>query len=123
MNERTDLTMTSRIGQKAAGVAAIIAIILLVILIVLLWTGVGVGVFNSKNSSVKHHHPKSHRMEDMNTLLSELDIVTSSATLLNDKMDDYMRGNGKSNLYYFIWCSQYFLRGKEIMDNIFSSLF
>ncbi|KAJ9574893.1 hypothetical protein L9F63_007912, partial [Diploptera punctata] len=85
--------MTSRLGQKAVGVAAIVAIILLIVLIVLLWTGVGAGVFSTRNSVGKSLQSKPHRNEEISTLLTDIDIVTSSATLLNDKVEDYMRGS------------------------------
>lgn len=106
-------TMTSRLGQKAVGVAAIVAIILLTVLIILLWTGVGAGLFSSRNavanptrggSEVSTHDSRSHRIHngDLRTIMggyniSEegLDIVTSTATLLSEESDDVTKDRGK----------------------------
>jgi flagellar basal body-associated protein FliL len=107
--------MTSRLGQKAVGIAAIVAIILLIVLIVLLWTGVGAGVFSSGNNAAKHpsrgyqvrtHDSELHRTQndDVTMTFSEfsasgeaLDAVTSAMTLLDDKVDGSTeKGEGKS---------------------------
>ncbi|XP_021942185.1 A disintegrin and metalloproteinase with thrombospondin motifs 20-like isoform X2 [Zootermopsis nevadensis] len=95
-------TMTSRLGQKALGVAAIVAIILLIVLIVLLWTGVGAGVFNSRNSVAyqphRGHEVRTHDSESYKTRNDDvtmnfsgfsasgegLDVVTPAATLLSE---------------------------------------
>ncbi|XP_069692936.1 A disintegrin and metalloproteinase with thrombospondin motifs 9 isoform X2 [Periplaneta americana] len=102
--------MTSRLGQKAVGVAAVVAIILLIVLIALLWTGVGAGVFSSRSTAstppqrgfeLRTSDSKSRRNqnEDIATIYTSregLDIVTSTATLLNEKLDDYIKGSERS---------------------------
>lgn len=104
--------MTSRFGQRAVGVAAIVAIILLTVLIILLWTAVGAGMFSSKNAAenqpqrgyeLRTHDSESHRTEnDVTTIFSGystpvegLDVVTSTATLLNQKVDDLTKSTGE----------------------------
>lgn len=106
--------MTSRLGQKAVGIAAIVAIILLIVLIVLLWTGVGAGMFNSRNAvanqphrgyEVRTHDSESHRTQNDDVTMTfsgfstsgeRLDVVTSAVTLLNEKADSFTdKGTGK----------------------------
>jgi hypothetical protein len=109
--------MTSRLGQKAVGVAAIVAIILLIVLIVLLWTGFGAGVFSSRNAvtdpphkgyELRTHDSKSHRtqIDDITTIFSGystsgegLGVVTSAATLLNEKTEDITKSMGKFDVF------------------------
>lgn len=107
--------MTSRLGQRAVGVAAIVTIILLIVLIVILWTGVGAGVFSSRNAVANQphrgyeprtHDSESHRTENDDVTMTfsgfsssgddGLDALTSAATLLNEKTDDLPeKGVGK----------------------------
>jgi hypothetical protein len=125
-------TMTSRLGQKAVGVAAIVAIILLTVLIILLWTGVGAGVFSSKNAvanpdrrgyKVDTHDTRSHRIQngDLRTIFSGynisgegLDMLTSTATLLNEESDDITKGTGKLSVTSRISFGRKFLHAKNL---------
>lgn len=113
-------TMTSRWGQKAVGVGAIVVIILLTILIILLWTGVGIGVFSSRNAEadragggyVSTHDSRSRRIQngDLRTIFSGhnisgegLDMVTATATLLNEESDYITKGTGKLSVSSYIY--------------------
>lgn len=105
--------MTSHFVQRAVCVAAIVAIILLTVLIILLWTTVGPGVFSSKNTVANRpqggYELRTHDSEsrindnDVTTILSGystplegLDVVTSTATLLNEEADDFTKSTGQS---------------------------
>jgi len=125
-------TMTSRLGQKAVGVAAIVAIVLLTVLIILLWTGVGAGVFSSRNAvanparggyEVSTHDSGSRRIQngDLRTIFSGLnisgeglDMVTATATLLNEESDYNIKGTGKLSVSSFIYLGGKFVHAKNL---------
>jgi hypothetical protein len=128
-------TMTSRLGQKAVGAAVIFAIILLTVLIILLWTGVGAGVFSSRNAvgnadhrgyEVSTHDSRSHRIQngDLRTIFSGynisgegLDMVTSTVTLLSED-SDITKGK-LSVTYYNYFGKKIFLHAKNLYLNHF----
>jgi hypothetical protein len=125
-------TMTSRWGQKAVGVAAIVAIILLTILIVLLWAGVGAGVFSSRNAEadparggyeVSTHDSRSRRIQngDLRTIFGGhnisgegLDMVTATATLLNEESDYITKGTGKLSASSYIYFGRKFVHARYL---------